>query len=214
MEYKLFIDGRWVDGGSLMEVTNKYTGEVIGALPTARREDLDAAIAAAQGAARVMADMPAHRRYEILSRAAALMRENRQDLARTIAAEAGKAVKFAGAEVDRAISTFTFAAEEAKRIHGETIPLDASACRRGIFRFLGTQAGRRDCRHQSVQLPAEPGCPQGGACSGSRQFCGIETCQHHSADRGQAVRDLISRPAYLPGRLTWSSARAAPWENG
>jgi acyl-CoA reductase-like NAD-dependent aldehyde dehydrogenase len=135
MEYKLFIDGQWVDGGPLMEVTNKYTGKVIGALPTARREDLDAAITAAQGAARVMADMPAHRRYEILSRAAALMRESRQDLARTIASEAGKAVKYAGAEVDRAISTFTFAAEEAKRIHGETIPLDAAPAGEGYFGF-------------------------------------------------------------------------------
>ena len=115
MESKLFINGQWVDGGPMLEVTNKYTGAVIGALPTARREDMDAAISAAQAATRLMAEMPAYRRSEILSRAAALMRENRQDLARTIAAEAGKALKFALAEVDRAISTFTFAAEEAKR---------------------------------------------------------------------------------------------------
>ncbi len=135
MEYKLFIDGQWVDGGPLMEVTNKYTGTVIGALPTARREDVDAAIAAAQRAAPVMAEMPAHRRSEILSRAASLMRDNRLDLVRTIAAEAGKAVKFAGGEVDRAISTFTFAAEEAKRIHGETIPLDATPSGEGYFGF-------------------------------------------------------------------------------
>ena len=135
MEKKLFIDGQWVGDGPLLEVTNKYTGEVIGALPIARREDVDAAIAAAQRAAPLMAEMPAYRRSEILGRAAALMRENRQDLARTIAAEVGKAVKYAYGEVDRAISTFTFASEEAKQIHGETIPLDAAPSGEGYFGF-------------------------------------------------------------------------------
>ena len=47
MEYKLLIDGQWVNAGPLMEVKNKYNGEVIAALPTARKEDVDAAIAAA-----------------------------------------------------------------------------------------------------------------------------------------------------------------------
>jgi acyl-CoA reductase-like NAD-dependent aldehyde dehydrogenase len=135
MEYKLFIGGEWVSGGSPLEVRNKYTGEVIGALPTARREELDAALAAAVRAAPVMAEMPAHKRSEILSRAAALLRERRDDLARTLAAEAGKALKYARAEVDRGVSTFTFAAEEAKRLHGETIPLDAVPAGEGYFGF-------------------------------------------------------------------------------
>jgi len=68
-------------------------------------------------------------------RAAALMRERADDLAKTIAAEAGKALKFARAEVDRAQSTFTIAAEEAKRLHGETIPLDAVPAGEGYFGF-------------------------------------------------------------------------------
>jgi acyl-CoA reductase-like NAD-dependent aldehyde dehydrogenase len=135
MEYKLLIDGQWVDGGSLMEVKNKYTGDVIGALPTARREDLDTAIAAAKRTAPLMADMPSYKRAEILFRAATLIAERREDLARTIAAEAGKALKFARAEVDRAASTFTIASEEAKRLHGETIPLDAVPAGEGYFGF-------------------------------------------------------------------------------
>src|SRR5215831_16425683 len=102
MEYKLFIDGQWVAGGPAMEVRNKYTGELIGTLPTARREDVDAALAAAERAAPLMADMPTHRRGEILARTAALLRERREELARTIAAEAGKALKYARAEADRA----------------------------------------------------------------------------------------------------------------
>lgn len=135
MDYKLFIDGRWVEGGPLMGVTNKYTGEVIGTLPTARREDVDAAIAAAQRAAPRMADLPAHKRSEILARAAALLRERKEDFARTIAAEAGKALKYARIEVERGITTFTIAAEEARRIHGETVPLDAVPAGEGYFGF-------------------------------------------------------------------------------
>ena len=135
MECKLFIDGQWVAGGAPLEVKNKYNGETVAMLSSARREDVDAAIAAAERAALVMADMPAYRRAEILLKTAALLRERHEDLAKTIAAEAGKALKFARAEVDRAISTFTIASEEAKRLHGETLPLDAVPSGEGYFGF-------------------------------------------------------------------------------
>ena len=135
MEYKLLIDGQWVNAGALMEVKNKYNGAVIAALPTARKEDVDAAIDAAERAEDVMADMPTYKRADILLKAAALMRDRAEDMAKTIAAEAGKALKFARAEVDRAISTFTIASEEAKRIHGETIPLDAVPAGEGYVGF-------------------------------------------------------------------------------
>jgi acyl-CoA reductase-like NAD-dependent aldehyde dehydrogenase len=82
-----------------------------------------------------MADLPPHRRYEILFRAAGLIRERSEEFARTIATEAGKALKFARIEVDRAIGTFTFAAEEAKRMHGETVPLDAIPSGEGYFGY-------------------------------------------------------------------------------
>ncbi|MDR5703515.1 MAG: aldehyde dehydrogenase family protein, partial [Armatimonadota bacterium] len=134
-EARLFIGGRWVSGGPELEVRNKYTGEVIATLPTARREDVDAAIAAAREAAPVMAEMPAHRRGEILARAAVMIREQKEEIARLIAMEAGKALKYARIEVDRAVSTFTIAAEEAKRIHGETVPLDAVPAGEGYFGF-------------------------------------------------------------------------------
>ena len=135
MEYKLLIDGKWAGSGPVLEVKNKYNGKTVGALPTASREDLNAAIDAAERAEDTMADMPAHKRAEILLRAAALIRERSEDLAATIAAEAGKALKFARAEVDRAASTFTIAAEESKRLHGETIPLDAVPAGEGYFGF-------------------------------------------------------------------------------
>ncbi len=135
MDYKLLIDGQWVGGGATLEVKNKYNGEIIGVLPTARKEDLDAALDAAERAEDVMADLPAHKRASILLRTAEIMRERADDLARTVAAEAGKALKFARAEVDRAASVFTIAAEEAKRLHGETIPLDAVPSGEGYFGY-------------------------------------------------------------------------------
>jgi len=135
MEFKLLIDGKWVGDGAALEVKNKYNGSTVGVLPIASRKDLDTAIAAAERTETVMADMPAYKRSEILLRAAGLIRERADDLAKTIAAEAGKALKFARAEVDRAQSTFTVAAEEAKRLHGETIPLDAVPAGEGYFGF-------------------------------------------------------------------------------
>ncbi|HZM20261.1 MAG TPA: aldehyde dehydrogenase family protein [Anaerolineales bacterium] len=135
MEYKLLIDGQWVNSGPMMEVKNKYDGKVVGTLPTASKENVDAAIDAAERAEDAMADMPAYKRAEILLKTAALMSERADDLAKTIAAEAGKALKFARAEVERAISTFTIASEEAKRLHGETIPLDAVPAGEGYVGF-------------------------------------------------------------------------------
>src|SRR5689334_7459275 len=135
MDYKLLIDGKWTGNGPVLEVKNKYSGKTVGSLPTASREDLNAAVDAAERAEEVMADMPAYKRAEILLRTAALIRERSEDLARIIAAEAGKALKFARAEVDRAASTFTIASEEAKRLHGETFPLDAVPAGEGYFGF-------------------------------------------------------------------------------
>ncbi len=135
MDYRLLIDGEWVGAGPLIEVKNKYNGKTLASLPTARREDVDAAVSAAQRAASVMADMPAYRRAELLLKTAALLREHFEDFATTIAAEAGKALKYARAEVERAISTFTIASEESKRLHGETLPMDAVPAGDGYFGF-------------------------------------------------------------------------------
>ncbi|MFZ5858901.1 MAG: aldehyde dehydrogenase family protein, partial [Chloroflexota bacterium] len=136
MDYKLLINGEWVGGGTILEVKNKYDGSTVGTLPSASSDMLDAALAAAERAEDVMANMPAYKRADILLKAAALLRERADDMAKTIAAEAGKALKFARAEVDRAQSTFTIAAEEAKRLHGETFPLDAVPSGEGYFGFF------------------------------------------------------------------------------
>ncbi len=135
METKLLIDGRWVGGGPDMEVKNKYNGQTIGAIPNSRHEDVSAAIEAAERAEENIAEMPAYKRAEILYRTAALIHDRADEFAKIIAAEAGKALKYARIEVDRAQVIFILAAEEAKRLHGETVPMDAVPAGEGYFGF-------------------------------------------------------------------------------
>jgi acyl-CoA reductase-like NAD-dependent aldehyde dehydrogenase len=124
---RLFIGGRWVEGaGGSFEVRNKYDGSLLGTMPLATGAEVEAAIRSAVEGFRLMSALPAHERAALLYRTADLIMRDKEAIARTIAAEAGKALKFASGEVDRGAQTFRFAAEEAKRIHGETVPLDAA----------------------------------------------------------------------------------------
>jgi acyl-CoA reductase-like NAD-dependent aldehyde dehydrogenase len=109
-----------------LRVTDKFTGLEIGKLPAAGAEDVDAAVRRAHAAFAAWSAMPAHRRATILLKAAQLIDARRELFAETISREAGKAWKHSVNEVARSVETFTFAGEEAKRIHGETVPMDAS----------------------------------------------------------------------------------------
>ncbi|MFZ5517806.1 MAG: aldehyde dehydrogenase family protein [Candidatus Zhuqueibacterota bacterium] len=124
--YKMLINGQWQSGNETIEVVNPYNHELIGTVPKATKQDVDKAIASARAAFKTMADMPAHQRSAILEKTSALIQKHRNELATLIASEAGKAWKYAIGEVGRAVETFKFAAEEAKQIHGETVPMDAS----------------------------------------------------------------------------------------
>jgi acyl-CoA reductase-like NAD-dependent aldehyde dehydrogenase len=124
---KMLIGGERISGDERVEVLNKYSGEVIATVPRASRDDVASAIGAAQDGFNEISRMPAHRRSAILEKTSALIADNADDIARTIAKEAGKAWKYSLGEVKRAVETFKFASEEAKNIHGETVPMDASA---------------------------------------------------------------------------------------
>jgi acyl-CoA reductase-like NAD-dependent aldehyde dehydrogenase len=110
----------------MLAVLDKYTSEPIAELPEAGPAEVKAAISRAEAAFPAWADTPAHRRSAILARTAAGLEARRDEIATLICREAGKAWKYSVGEVQRGIETFQFAAEEAKRIHGETIPMDAS----------------------------------------------------------------------------------------
>jgi acyl-CoA reductase-like NAD-dependent aldehyde dehydrogenase len=118
-----------------LEVIDKFTGEIIRTLPIAEAAAVDAAVGRAQRAFSAWAATPAHRRSAILLGAAERIRARSEEFTTLIAREAGKAWKYAAGEVARSVETFTFAGEEAKRIHGETVPMDASAFGEGRVGF-------------------------------------------------------------------------------
>jgi acyl-CoA reductase-like NAD-dependent aldehyde dehydrogenase len=118
-----------------LPVIDKFSGEPLGELPFADAAAVDAAVRRAASAFPAWSATPAHRRSAILARAAALFAERADAFTERIAREAGKAWKHSANEVARSIETFTFAAEEAKRLHGETVPMDASAFGEGRVGF-------------------------------------------------------------------------------
>src|SRR5690349_21471617 len=141
-----FVDGKWIDEGDPVEVRAPYDGSVIGRVFQGRREHAEAAIAAAVKAFGTTRRLPAFERQRVLRRVAQAIGERKEEFARTLAQEAGKPIKAARTEVDRAVFTFNVAAEESTRIYGEFLPLDwqeFTAGRWGIVRRfpLGPIAG-------------------------------------------------------------------------
>ncbi|MGD0989078.1 MAG: aldehyde dehydrogenase family protein [Candidatus Sulfotelmatobacter sp.] len=141
-----FLDGRWLEEGDVLDVRSPFDGTVVGRITQARREHAEAAIAAAVKAFGTTRRLPAFERQRVLRRTAQQIAERRDEFARTIVHEAGKPIKLARIEVDRAVFIFNVAAEETTRINGEYLPLDwqeFTAGRWGIVkRFpLGPIAG-------------------------------------------------------------------------
>lgn len=126
MKKYLFVNGNKVETKEYSPLYSPYTREQIAEIAMADKEDTELAIKTAYEAQHVMAQMPAHERAGILERVVELLKEKADEAAKLISSETAKPIVFAKAEVARTIETYKFAAEEAKRIHGETIPLDAA----------------------------------------------------------------------------------------
>jgi acyl-CoA reductase-like NAD-dependent aldehyde dehydrogenase len=118
----------------MIVVRSPYDGHDIGQVPRHNAADVDRAVAAA---ARALAEqpLPLWRRAQILDTAARLLAERVEDFARTIAEEAAKPIKTARVEAQRAVSTFTFAAVEARRLTGEMVPIDGAEIGDGRLAF-------------------------------------------------------------------------------
>ena len=123
-ERKLLLDGEWIETGEWHEVRSPFSGDVVGRVARAGAAETQRAVDAA---ARAMTDpLPAHARADILERTAELVAERQEEIARTICDEAGKPIKTARVEAERAVSTFRAAAAEARTLAGEVVPMDAS----------------------------------------------------------------------------------------
>jgi acyl-CoA reductase-like NAD-dependent aldehyde dehydrogenase len=132
-ERKLLLDGEWVETGDWLEVASPYDGSVVARVAKAGAVEARAAVDAAE---RAMRDpLPAHKRAEILVRVAGALGKRADEVARQIVAEAGKPLKAARVEVARAMSTYTMAAVEARKLAGEMIPMDASQAGEGKLAF-------------------------------------------------------------------------------
>jgi acyl-CoA reductase-like NAD-dependent aldehyde dehydrogenase len=141
-----YLDGKWLEEGDIVEIRAPYDGAVIARVYQGRREHAEAAIAAAVKAFGTTRRLPAFERQRVLRAIADGIHDRRDEFSRTLAQEAGKPIKSARSEVDRAVFTFNVAAEETVRGYGEYLPLDwqqSTAGRWGIVRRfpLGPVAG-------------------------------------------------------------------------
>jgi acyl-CoA reductase-like NAD-dependent aldehyde dehydrogenase len=118
------IGGQWRQGNTAAPVHDPFTGKVVAEVSQASEADADAAVQSTAEAAKPMGALPAHRRYHLLQRIAGSLYDRREEFARLMTGEAGKPIADARREVTRAVQTFTVAAEEAKRIGGDVVPLD------------------------------------------------------------------------------------------
>ena len=131
-QHDLILAGRREPGSAEpIEVVYPYTGEVVARVGAASRADVDRAIDAAVAAFRLYRDVPAHPRAALLAAVSQLVAERREELARDITYETGKAIWEARLEIDRAVNTFRIAGEEAVRIDWRAVR-EAEAQRRGF----------------------------------------------------------------------------------
>ena len=134
IETKLLIGGRWIKGGAgCQPVLNPYNNSVVADAERAAPGQVEEAVQAAEASG--MAALSGAERYEILSRVSQEIGHRAAWLSQLITLETGKPIRYSSIEVERASNTFSFAADEARRLHGETMELDAHPGGKGHFAF-------------------------------------------------------------------------------
>ncbi|MBE6497714.1 MAG: aldehyde dehydrogenase family protein [Methanobrevibacter sp.] len=131
----MLIGGKHISSDDLEDVTNPYDGTVIDAVPIAHRQTADLAIQEANNAKYDLFEMSAFKVSNKLFNVVEKLKENREDFARLLTLEVGKPINESLVELDRSIETLKLAAEESKRIYGESVPLDAGLNGKGFFAF-------------------------------------------------------------------------------
>ena len=131
----MLIDGEYVNDMDSEDVINPYTGEIIDSVPISHLNNVDKAIEAANNAKKSLQEMSAFKVSNKLFDVCDKLKENRDDFAELLTNEVGKPINESYVELDRSIETLKLAAEEAKRIYGESVPLDAGLNGKGFFAF-------------------------------------------------------------------------------
>src|SRR5206468_5280465 len=122
---KIFLCGNWVDKPNKIEVRNPFDNSIIEHVPKADGGDVEKALAFAERGGKVMANLSSYERWKVLRKAADTMAARNEELGQLISKEEGKIIAEGRGEASRAVETIMGSAEEAKRLHGETVPLDA-----------------------------------------------------------------------------------------
>jgi len=126
---QMLIGGRWrpaAGAGRREDVTSPYDGSVVGTVPVAGPDDVEAALRAAEHGAGTWRRTPAHERMRILLRAAELADERAEETARLISGECGKTITEARGEAARSGDLIRLAAFEGTQLYGDSLPLDAN----------------------------------------------------------------------------------------
>ena len=137
---KMFIANRWVDSPKKTSIVRSFNGEIVDDVPDATPEQVEEALAASVRGAAAMAKLTGYDRSQILLRAAELLAQQKDDIARTISLEEGKPITESQGEVGRMPDLLRLCAFEGSQLRGETLPIDA-------------QSGAKDKFGMTVRIP-------------------------------------------------------------
>jgi glyceraldehyde-3-phosphate dehydrogenase (NADP+) len=132
---EMLLAGEWVTRDAVIEVTDPDDGSVIDTVPQATTDDMERALDAAEHGAALARELPTHRRMAVLAEAAQRLERDQESFARLIAQEGVKTIREARKEASRAADTLRLSAEEARRVHGETLAFDQRPGSEGRFGY-------------------------------------------------------------------------------
>lgn len=134
-QYRFLIDGEWKEATEHYDLVAPYSKRVIAKIPLADEEIAEKAVKSAKAAAGSMRKLSLLERSNILERVSIIFTEKLEECAEILAWENAKPIQAARGEIQRTIETYKFAADEAKKIAGEIIPMDAAKNGYGRFGF-------------------------------------------------------------------------------
>jgi glyceraldehyde-3-phosphate dehydrogenase (NADP+) len=138
-EYQIYTGGRFFKTDTVLDIRNPYNNEIIGRTWLAGVKELEFAIKHAQSIEKELRALPSYLKYEVLQKIAFVIKNEREQFARILSLESAKPMRYALAEIDRAIQTFIVASEESRRLPKEYLDLDwtpAGVDKEGLVKYF------------------------------------------------------------------------------
>jgi lactaldehyde dehydrogenase len=131
----MLINGKLIECENKLDVFNPYNGDKVGSVSNCSLENVNSAVEAAKGAKKRAKDATPFKRYELLFNVYEGIKKRKEEFAKLITLESGKTIRETRVEIERSLQTLLFSAEEAKRIHGETLSADVTPIATGRSAF-------------------------------------------------------------------------------